>query len=252
MKTIERKKYEMLVRLRDFGEAHLDLFPESSFAQEHFAAVDAAVKALSQHAVSKMLTAREGKRNKVMAHDALLTRLEAISDTARAIGQDTPGLEDKFHVPEHLTDQALVTAGRAFARDAEGFAGQFIGHAMPATFIADLNGLVDGFEQAIHARQAGKDGQTAARASIEAALASAFVAVQKLDAIVANHVPGDPVTMAVWRGDRRVEYQNRKRSTGGASAPASTPALTPGAAPEAARPASADAAATPAAQGGAS
>ena len=242
MKTIERQKYEMLVRVRDFGEAHQDLFPESSFARDHFAAVDAAVKALSQHAVSKMLTAREGRSTKVTAREALLTRLEAISDTARAIGQDTPGLEDKFHMPEHPTDLALVTAGRVFARDAEGFAGPFIGHAMPATFIADLNGLVDRFEQSIQARQAGKDGHTAARASIEAALASGFVALHKLDAIITNHLQGDAVAMAVWRGDRRVDYRSRKRSTGAAPAPK--------AAPEAA--ASADAAETPVAQGGTS
>jgi putative ABC transport system permease protein len=42
MRTIERQKYEMLVRVRDFGEAHKDLFPESSFARDHFTAVDAA------------------------------------------------------------------------------------------------------------------------------------------------------------------------------------------------------------------
>ena len=51
-----------------------------------------------------------------MARGALLTRLEAISDTARAIGQDTPGLEDKFQMSDHLTDQAILTAGRVFAR----------------------------------------------------------------------------------------------------------------------------------------
>jgi len=248
MRTIERQKYEMLVRVRDFGEAHQDLFPESSFARDHFAAVDAAVKALSQHAVSKMLTAREGKGAMVAAREALLIRLEAIGDTARAVGQDTPGLEDKFHLPEHLTDQALVTAGRAFARDAEGFAGQFIGHAMPATFIADLNGLVDRFEQAIQARQAGKDRQTAARANIETALAAGFVALQKLDAIITNHLQGDAVTMAVWRGDRRVDYRRRKRGTGAASSTTSTPTAAPAPAPAT----SPDAGVTPAAQGGTS
>jgi hypothetical protein len=115
---------------------------------------------------------------------------------------------------------------------------------MPATFIADLNGLVDRFEQAIQARQAGKDRQTAARANIEAALASGFVALHKLDAIITNHLVGDAVTMAVWRGDRRVDYRSRKRSSGAASTP--TPA------PEPASTASADAEATPAAQGGTS
>ena len=151
-----------------------------------------------------MSAAREGRNDKTAARAALLARLRAISETARAVGQDTPGLEDKFQLQRHLTDQAILTTGRVFAQDAAAFASQFIGHAMPSTFIADLNGLIDQFEKAIQSRQAGKDDQTAARASIEAALASGFVALHKLDAIVTNHLLGDPgVAIAVWRGDRQ-------------------------------------------------
>jgi hypothetical protein len=237
MKTTERRQYEMLVRMRDFGEAHQDLFPESSVTKNLLAAIDAAVTALSQHAAAKMSTARVGRSNKTMARTALRDRLEAIGLTARAIAQDTPGLEDKFHMPDDHSDLALITAGRVFAQDANGFASQFIGHAMPATFIADLTGLVDQFEQAIHDRQAGKDGQVAARASIEAALTSGLVAVRKLDAIVTNHLHDDPVTTAVWRRDRRIDYRSRGRSTGEAPAPEVTPvasaaASTPSAARE--------------------
>jgi hypothetical protein len=241
MENIERRKYEMLIRVRDFGDAHQRLFPASSLAKDQFAAIDAAVKALSLHAATKMSAARAGRNDKAAARAALVTCLEAITKTARAVGQDTAGLEDKFRMPEHQTDQAILTTGRVFAQDAAAFASQFIGHAMPSTFIADLNGLVDQFDQAIRGRQAEKDDQTAARASIEAALASGFVALHKLDAIVTNHLKGDPVTLAVWRGDRRVEYRVRKRSAGKTAAPnPATPAAASGSAT-----ASADAAVAP-------
>ena len=88
--------------------------------------------------------------------------------TARAIAGDTPGLKDKFRVPVPRTDQALLTAGRLFARDAEPFKDQFLAHAMPQTFLADLIGLVETFEEAIQEREEGKGGSTAARASISA------------------------------------------------------------------------------------
>ena len=41
MAAIETRRYEMLVRVRDFGDAHGDLFPTSSLAREQFTAVAA-------------------------------------------------------------------------------------------------------------------------------------------------------------------------------------------------------------------
>ena len=224
MRTIETRRYEMLVRVRDFGKAHGDLFPESSLAAKHFATVAAVVQELSGHAARKMSAAREGKSNKATAREALLVSLETISRTARTIAEDTPGLEDKFYLPDPQTDQALLTAGRVFANDAEHFRSTFVAHAMPKAFVDDLHELVDRFEQAIHDREAGKDDHATARANIEAALSSGTVAVYKLDAIIANQLRGDPGTMATWRRDRRVAYPRYKKAVAGAAATPAAPA----------------------------
>ena len=165
-----------------------------------------------------------------MAREALLDRLEAMALTARAIARDNPGFEDRFHIPEPRSDQALLTAGRLFARDAEVFKEQFLAHAMPQAFVTDLIDVVETFERAIHDREAGKGDQTAARASMEAALASGTGAVQKLDAMVTNHLRGDPATTALWRSARRIGHPRRVRSTAAASLPAasaSTPVAQP-------------------------
>jgi hypothetical protein len=211
MTSNETRKYEMLVRVRDFGTTHGHLLPESTRAREQFTTVAAAVKALSQHAVTKMSGKQEGKRTKTAARDALDDRLQAMALTARALARDTPGFADKFLIPRPLSDQALLTAGRLFARDAEPFKDQFLAHAMPQTFIADLIADVDTFEQAIHEREAGKGGQSAARASMTAALASGTAAVQKLDAMVRNHLRDDATTTALWRSARRVGHPRRPR-----------------------------------------
>jgi hypothetical protein len=42
MNMIERRQYEMLVRVRDFGDNYGHLFPASSVARESFTAVAAA------------------------------------------------------------------------------------------------------------------------------------------------------------------------------------------------------------------
>ena len=230
MKTMETRRYEMLVRVRDFGDKHGDLFPTSSLAREQFTAVAAAVKVLSDDSVKKMSAKQEGKRTKALAREALVDRLESTARTARAIARDTSGFEDRFHVPSPRSDQALLTAGRLFARDAEVFRDQFLAHAMPQTFVADLLEVVDTFERAIHDREAGKGGQTAARASMDAALASGTAAVQKLDAMVTNHLRADPATDALWRSIRRIGHPRRARGKARASPPvpsAPTPATTP-------------------------
>ena len=224
MKTIETRRYEMLVRIRDFGNAREDLFPESSLAAKHFATVDAAVKKLSGHAAVKMSAAREGKSNKATAREALIESLETISRTARAMAEDTPGLEDKFYLPDPRTDQALLTAGRVFGSDAGPFRDTFIAHAMPKTFVDDLHALVDGFEQAIHDREAGKDDHAAARANMEAVMSSGTAAVYKLDAIIANQLRDDPGAMAAWRRDRQVGYRRSRKVVAGADPTNATPA----------------------------
>jgi hypothetical protein len=235
MRIIDIRRYEMLARVRDFGNAHGDLFRESSLAAKHFATVAAAVKELSGHAAMRMSAAREGKSNKATAREALIGSLETIGRTARTIAEDTPGLEDKFHLPDQRTDQALLTAGRVFANDAEPFRSTFVAHAMPKAFVDDLHALVDRFEQAIHDREAGKDDHATARANIEAAMSSGTAAVYKLDAIIANQLHGDPGSMAAWRRDRRVSYPRSKKAVAGTAPTAAVPApasVAPVAAPQ--------------------
>ena len=206
MRTIEKRQYKMLARVRDFGNTRRELFPESSPGGQQFGVVAKAVKQLSEQAMANAAAAGERASTKARGQRALIDRLEAISRTARVIAEGTPGLEDKFHLPDPQTDEALLTAGRVFARDAAGFTSQFVGHGMPETFLADLDDLVATFEKATRYRTAGRNDQTAARASIEAAVESGMEAVRKLDVIVANRLHDDAVTMAVWERERRVGY----------------------------------------------
>jgi hypothetical protein len=232
MKAIDTRRYEMLVRVRDFGETHGDLFQETSLAREQFTAVAAVVNQLSGHAVTTMAAEREGLQRKAMARAALADQLQTISRTARGMSEDTPGLEDKFRLPVRGSIQTLLTAGRLFARDAEAFESQFIAHAMPPTFLGDLHAIVQAFERAIHDRVESKEDQIAARSNIAAALLSGASAVRKLDAILANQLRNDPATLAVWRHDRRVDYTRRgKRATGVPAPPPVTPASPPSAVP---------------------
>ena len=246
MDTNQMKQYEMLVRVNQFGETHGDVFRKTIQARQHFADVTAAVKELSGHAVDKMRATDEGKSNKAMARRALASRLRTIGRTARLIEADNPGMEDKFKYPKPQSDQALIAAGRLFAQDAEAFAGAFVAQVMPKTFIADLEKLVEQFEQAIQERDANREAHAAARMRIAALLRSGTVAVRKLDAMMSTHEFGDVDIVELWRRERKVGHPRRVRFRKQGSAHPSPEAQPAAAAsqPEPAPPASATTALT--------
>ena len=136
MTRMEMRRYAMLARVRDFGQAHRDLFPESSVGGQAFATVAAAVAELSEHAVAKMSSAREGIRAMKDARHWLVDRLEAIARTARAIAADRPGFDDSFRLPRQYSNAALATIARVFIQDAEATKDQFVAHGLPDTFVA--------------------------------------------------------------------------------------------------------------------
>jgi hypothetical protein len=217
----------MLVRVRDFGAAHGGLFPQSTVAATSFAAVAAAVQQLSEHAIDKMATRRQGVATKRAARTALYHALAAVSRTARVIAKDDPDLRNKFRIPLVKSDQALLTTGRLFGRAAEPLSAQFVARGMPPAFIADLNALVTGFDAAIRKHYLGRNENTAARVRIEAALGAGLAAVRELDVVVANHLRNEPATLAAWERDRRVEHPKTGKAATASNEPHAAPVVTP-------------------------
>jgi hypothetical protein len=222
----------MLVRVHEFGGAHQGLFLKSSPGGKLFAKVEDAVTKLSEHAVSKMSArsaAHDGARARAGVRRVLQQQVDAISRTARLMQDATPDLADKFRMGDIHNDQALLTSARLAARDAVGYKAAFITHGLPATFLSDLDTALEQFEEALHARDAGRDDHLAARASIEAALASGMAAARKLDVWVANRLHDDAVTLSVWERDRHVVRVVRKgrKAKPNTETPAPTPAIAP-------------------------
>ncbi len=209
MTNRQLQRYEMLVRVSEFGGARREQFPESSVAGQAFATVTNAIQQLSDRAVAQLALRREGVRARAAARAALVEMLESISRTARVVQGDDPSFPNTFHLPERESAQAVLTAARLFARDIELVVKQFVDHAMPETVVADLKRALDTYERTIRRREVGKGEGAAARAAIDATLASAFAAVRRLDVIVSNQMRGDSVTIAEWERDRQVPYTRR-------------------------------------------
>ena len=92
MHAFERRQYDMLVRVRDFGDRYGDFFPTSSVGRQKFEAVAAAITELDAQDLTHMTASVSARAHgKAIARDALFARLQAISQTARVLAEDAPG-----------------------------------------------------------------------------------------------------------------------------------------------------------------
>src|SRR5215831_1819596 len=142
---MDRKNFqyiEMLTRVVEFGEAHVDLFPKTSFGGKTFAQLGEALSNVSESAggqVASRNTVRARTKARDAAHEALRAQLQRMIDTARAIAIDTPGIEDQFKMPARTRSQSLILGARAFADSAEPLKKEFVQHGLPNRFIEDLH-----------------------------------------------------------------------------------------------------------------
>ena len=176
MKKQDSVRYEMLARVQAFGDSHKETFPEGSVGGQAFAMVAAAVAELSRHDEAKVKATREGVRRKAATREALIERLELIGRTAQMIGETTPGFDDPFRGVPRKSDQARVTAGRVYAREAAKVKEELLKHGVPEHFMTELSELAESLNQAIRSRADGRRAQTRAQAGIDDALATGLTA----------------------------------------------------------------------------
>jgi hypothetical protein len=226
MKDTERRRLEMFIRVREFGAAHAAQFPPSSFAGEQLDILDNAITALETHTSAQssgMGTVRESTSSKAAARDELMRDLEAISRTARPMGQTTPGLDDKFRIPHNQSDQVVLAVARATAVDALPLKAELIRRGMPADFLEDLQADIDEMEEAIQRKAQGEGSHVAATAAIDTQIERGMNAVRQLDPIMRNTFASDPGTLAAWTSASHVERPPR-RSTQQSPPPPAPPA----------------------------
>jgi hypothetical protein len=227
-------KYQMLLRVRDFGGARRDLFPARSLAGKLFAAVAAAAEALQQHDSTELAASggeHDAAASKVAARAALRHQVRAIARTAAAA--EMPELGATFRVSLDCNDERLLSQARTLLQEAKLFAGTFVAHELPSNFLGQLQVAVDAFERAMRERASGRDQRVAARARFDTSMEAALRAVKRLNAIVPNKL-NEPAGIAIWNRARRIDY-GRVRSSAAATREGMADPVSP--APDAARPA---------------
>jgi hypothetical protein len=224
MKSVEARRLETFVRVRQFGTSHAVAFPANSRGAEVFAELDAVITELGSHTTAQASSARaamEGTTLKTGAFAALREDLEAISHTARGMAHTMPGLEDKFRLPRNSGVREWIAAARSFAQDAEPLKQEFVRRGFNANFIDALKAGTDALEHSIESRAQKSGERVTATAAVDAAIERGTNAVRELDAIVRNVFRDDAATLAGWTSASHTE---RSPHTADAATPAAQPA----------------------------
>ena len=204
-----RHRYEMLLRVRDFGTQNTAAFPANTRGRELFTELGTIIEEIEQHAAAKESNsrgAREGTTNRGEARTDLREEMEAISATARSMSIETPGLEDKFRMLRgNASDVDLLNTARAFASDALPMKDEFIRYGLPADFLDQLNAKIEAFEQAIDRQQRSRRSRISSTSGLDDAVERGVNKVRQLDAIVRNKFRDDAATLAAWESARHTE-----------------------------------------------
>jgi hypothetical protein len=204
----QRYKYEMLVRVRDYGMAHRDAFPESSSGGERFAQVTAAVAVLDKHLRDRALGAAEARRVKATTRAAAVSYMKTIAQAARRVTR-SEGRQTPFRLPRRRSLKADLAVARLFIEEAAKRQDQFVQLGMPSTFVSDFTALVDDLQRAVDTRLSSKTVRGRASTGIAVALTRGFDLVKDLDVVVAMAAREDPILAGAWAAARRIEGQNR-------------------------------------------
>lgn len=224
----ENRINEMFGRVHAFMEARTGQFAIGSVAAQSHTALGGVRTRLQTHSgrqVSGHGAERQATDGRAAARDALRQFLRAIRRTARVVGEEVPGLAEKFRVPRGDNDQELLAAARAAAADAAPIADRFIAHEMPADFIDHLNELIAALEAKITEQSESAGDHIGSRVEIEQGIEEGLKHVRILNVSIRNKYADDPATLAEWTSASHIEGAPRRKkgNGGGGSTPSATP-----------------------------
>jgi len=203
----------MLQRVRDFGIAHRDRFPEASAAGKAFATIARVVAEIEALGVRKRVVAAEGREAMMVMRGTIMARVRVIARAARGLDRGVAARK-KLVVPSRQSYESVVETAAVFLKEAVGHEAALMDFGMPATCLAEIQSARDALVKALAERRAGRSGGAEAKADLAAAISTGCDAARTLDIIVPNMVADDPGLFAAWRRDRLVVEGKRAKAAG--------------------------------------
>ena len=100
----QQQRYEMFLKVRDFGIKHQQEFPVTSTAGKAFATVAEAAAAIERQRTQKEVSNQAGRKARAEARQDLWERLTDIARTAREAGRTALATNATFDLPSRRSD----------------------------------------------------------------------------------------------------------------------------------------------------
>jgi hypothetical protein len=217
----QRLKYEMFVRIRNFGAASRDVLPAESAAGKKFGQLADVVAIIEEQLVRQGQARAEACRLKLGVWDAATESLKVVAAAGRraAIAETAP---HPFRLPRRRAATVVLATARMFREEAERRQDKLEELGLPPTFMADFAKAVDDLAAAVGRQQDSRAARHKARGTIEAALRHGMTLVADLDVAVPANLHEDSGRLSEWFGARRID-QPGFVSTGAPPAMATNP-----------------------------
>jgi hypothetical protein len=204
----------MFVRVRDFGARHQALFSETSSGVATVARLTAAMEALDDQLMKRVVARAEARKVKKTTRRALTDYMKALAFTGRRVAVSEPGM-NPFRMPRRQSAGALLSAARVLMQEAEKREAEFVRLGLPPAFLSEFQAVLNDMDTAVSVQINSRTARQRAQAGFEGALVDGLDAIRTLDVIVRNQLRADPVLLAAWGAARQIE--GMKRGSRGAS-----------------------------------
>ena len=206
MTKYQRYKHETLVRGRDFGVTHVEVFPPSSPGGIKFAQLSEVVATIDEYMKNRVLGHAGTRGVDTAIRTKVVNYMRTLAKAARQMAR-TRRSQAPFILPRYRRLKVEVATAKAFLDEAGKRHAEFVAMGLPETFVGDFTALVNEFEQEVDGRLSGKTMRGQARVGIADALRKGMQLLGDLDVIVAMAAREDDVLAATWRIARQVEGQ---------------------------------------------
>jgi hypothetical protein len=210
----ERNRYNMFIKVKQFGADNAADFPTGSVGKIQFADLSnviAKLDELSAKQAGGYGEARLSYVGKDTARENLRESIAYISRTAKAMEYEFAGISEQFRMPRGSSDQKLVATAKSFVAAANPHKADFIRYGLNADFLDELGDNIAAFEGSINAPSSARGTHVEATAEIGETIRKGMNAVRILDAVIKNIYRSNVGKLAAWTTASNIEAASAKK-----------------------------------------
>ena len=212
MEASQQRHLDQLERKSAFIHDNIADFPPDSPGGKALAGLDAAIARIHELAAIQISGGeRQAFDIKEDTLENLIRLLQKMNRAARAMAEESDGIEDLFRMPRRRSDEVWIATGNAFYNDSEPYAAEFQEYDLPATFRDDLIALIRDFERASTTADTKGSQKGGATGGLVEAFREGGKYGTKLNGIVENKYDDNPQKPAAWRVASHLEKSPGKK-----------------------------------------